>query len=269
MMNSKKMIYLILMAALTALLPSTSLAQDKAKTETINEAAEKGDLSKLKSLLSANTNLVNARRERDSATPLYLAVQNGRLEAAKYLINIGADVNARTAKGKTPLHLTASKTGPLFPGKQMAEALIAAGAKIDLQANDGSTALHYAAQNNAADVADLLIQKGADVNAATKDGVRPLHNASLGLNQDAGDQWVGDLLIANKADVNATAWTNQVTALWLAAGLQDQNDKIVEKLLKAGADPKIKVDGLTPLQYARHNGNTAIIAVFEKQGVNE
>jgi len=54
-----------------------------------------------------------------------------------------------------------------------------------LPSNDGSTALHYAAQNNAVDVADLLIQKGADVNAAAKYGIRPLHNASLGLNQAA------------------------------------------------------------------------------------
>jgi ankyrin repeat protein len=80
---------------------------------------------------------------------------------------------------------------------------------------------------------------------------------------------VGDLLIANKADVNATAYTNHVTALWMASGTEDQNYKIVEKLLKAGADPKIKVDGLTPLQYARASGNTSIVAVFEKNGVKE
>jgi ankyrin repeat protein len=269
MMNSKTLICLILMAALAVFLPSALRAQDKAKTATIYEVTEKGDLSRLKNLLSANTNLINAHRERDGATPLHLAVLNGHLEVARYLINMGADVNAKTAKDKTPLHLAASKTGPQFPGKQLAEALIAAGAKIDLPSNDGSTALHYAAQNNAVDVADLLIQKGADVNAAAKYGIRPLHNASLGLNQAAGDQWVGDLLIANKADVNATAYTNHVTALWMASGTEDQNYKIVEKLLKAGADPKIKVDGLTPLQYARASGNTSIVAVFEKNGVKE
>jgi ankyrin repeat protein len=269
MMNSKTLICLILITVLAVMLPSALFAQDHAKNGTICELAEKGDLSKLKNLLSANTNLVNARRERDSATPLHLAVLNGRLEVVKYLINLGADVNAKTAKDKTPLHMAASNTGPQFPGKQMAEALIAAGAKIDLPAEDGLTALHYAAQNNAVEVADLLIQKGADVNAAAKYGIRPLHKASLGLNQVAGGQWVGDLLIANKADVNATAYANRVTALWQASGMSNQNDKIVEKLLKAGADPKVKVDGLTPLQNARLNGNTAIIAVFEKYGVKE
>jgi len=53
MMNSKTLICLILMAALAVFLPSALRAQDKAKTATIYEVTEKGDLSRLKNLLSA------------------------------------------------------------------------------------------------------------------------------------------------------------------------------------------------------------------------
>ena len=270
-MNLIKLYSLILTIALASLLPSALLAQEQANAETIHDLAAKGDLSKLKNVLSVKSNLLNAPRESDNATPLHLAVSGGHFEMVKYLIDIGADANAKIDNGKTPLHLAASYVGMLFPGKKIAEALIAAGAKIDSKAEgDGNQQpLHYAALYNSADVAELLMEKGADVNATAETGARPLHLASLGVNQSTGGQWTGDLLIAKKADVNDRAWENQVTALWIASGRQDQNDKIVEKLLKAGADPKMMADGKTPFQLARDKGHTAIIAVFIKYGVKE
>lgn len=80
---------------------------------------------------------------------------------AKILLDHGADVNAKTNLGYTPLH-HASSLGKFgyyslkigfklndwflyFVGKDVAKILIQNGAKINAKANDGMTALHRAA----------------------------------------------------------------------------------------------------------------------------
>ena len=44
--------------------------------------------------------------------PLYKAVLNNELDAAKRLLSAGADVNSQTKDGWTPLHLAALKNAP-------------------------------------------------------------------------------------------------------------------------------------------------------------
>jgi ankyrin len=40
-------------------------------------------------------------------TAIHLAAKEGHVEMAKELITVGADVNGKTKKGNTPLHLAA------------------------------------------------------------------------------------------------------------------------------------------------------------------
>jgi hypothetical protein len=69
----------------------------------------------------------------------------------------------------------------------------------------GMTPLHYAAAYGHKDVAELLLANKADVNAKDNQGWTPLHYAAL-----KGYADVAELLLANKAEVNAEAnsgWT--------------------------------------------------------------
>jgi ankyrin repeat protein len=69
----------------------------------------------------------------------------------------------------------------------------------------GATPLHYAAQYGQNNVAELLLNNKADVNAKAKSLVTPLHLAA-----QRGYQEMAALLLANKAEVNAKSsfgWT--------------------------------------------------------------
>lgn len=88
----------------------------------------------------------------------------------------GADVNAKTNEGLTPLHDTVV---PYYQ-TQMAKLLIAKGADVKAKDNDGSTPLHWVAKyqgggNGREEMAEMLIAQGADINAKDKEGKTPLH----------------------------------------------------------------------------------------------
>ena len=51
--------------------------------------------------------------------------------------------------------------------------LIAKGAEVNAKTESGWTPLHWAARNSAAEVAKLLIAKGAEVNAKSEGGRTP------------------------------------------------------------------------------------------------
>src|SRR5688572_7256848 len=77
--------------------------------------------------------------------------------------------------------------------------LLAAKVDVNEPGGDGTTALHWAAYNGAAETARLLIDAGADVGALTRNGaLTPLMLAATN-----GSAPVVELLLAARADPNA------------------------------------------------------------------
>lgn len=91
---------------------------------------------------------------------IWTAAATGNIEAIKQHISAGTDLNAREpAGGSTPLMLAA-----LFDQAEAAKPLIEKGANINARNNDGGTALHLAALFCRTKTVKLLLSKGADVN---------------------------------------------------------------------------------------------------------
>ena len=75
-----------------------------AQTDSLHDAAERGDVAAIKQLIAAGDD-VNVRRsvKGGSVTPLHFAAQEGHADIVEALVAAGADVNAMTIRGHTPL----------------------------------------------------------------------------------------------------------------------------------------------------------------------
>ena len=180
----------------------------------------------------------------------------------KFLLNEGADINAKDEDGYTPLHLAGLHNTP-----EIAEVLLNEGANVNAKDEDGATPLHYAALHNAPDVAEVLLNEGANVNAKDEDGYTSLHYASLsGLR---ASETVA-VLLHYGANVNAKA-ENDLAPLYLAilGGLAPETTAV---LLHYGANVNVKAENdLTPLHYAAILGGpraSETIAVLLHYGAN-
>ena len=110
---------------------------------------------------------VNARTE-DGLTPLMLAARDNRTpEVTLALIKNGADMNARAEYGDTPLMIAAG----FNPNPEVILALIKNGADVNARAEYGFTLLMLAARDNRTpEVISALIKNGANVKAQDNNG---------------------------------------------------------------------------------------------------
>lgn len=127
----------------------------------------------------------------------------------------------------------------------------------------GSEALFLASKNNEKNVLELLLQQGADPNIRDKYKNLPIHFAAQN-----GSAEIVEMLIKKGTSVNELGAGN-ITPLAFACGAGDRrrhkpNVKVVEVLLKYGADPDIPVmGGANPLKLAKDNKLTEIVQILE------
>jgi len=257
-MNNRKKIILVLsfFSVSTWAFAQLSLQEIFAKatqTNRIIAAAKAGDLETVKSLLKENSDLAWSKGD-FGESPLYNAARFDRKDVAELLLASKADVNTKTDDGVTPLHMAAANGN-----KDMAELLLANQADVNAKSDAGWTPLDAAAMNYKLNVLELLLAKGADVNARMTNGLTALLYAADWRDQD-GVAAI-KLLLANKADPNATNIINGLTPLHYATA--EGNKDIVELLLVNGANVNAKAnDGSTPLSIAAHGDHKDAAAVL-------
>jgi len=109
---------------------------------------------------------------------------------------------------------------------------IASAADVNAPGPDGTTPLHWAAQNGDLEAAKKLLKAGANPDAANRYGVTPLSLAAE--NRDAA---MGRLLLEAGADANHSSTAGE-TVLMTAARIG--SPELVELLLKAGSNPNAR-----------------------------
>ena len=123
---------------------------------------------------------------------IWTAAGQGNIEAIKQHVSAGTDLNAKEpAGGSTPLIIAA-----LIGQTEAAKLLIEKGANINAGNNEGSTALLIAAFFCRTETVKLLLSKGADMNAKNIRGETPLDTVAAPWSQDVEGiyRYVGGLL---------------------------------------------------------------------------
>lgn len=139
--------------------------------------------------------------------------------------------------------------------------LLSQGVDVNQPDGDGSTALHWAAQNGDVDTTTALLKAGARVTATTRIGaMTPLFMAA----RNGSDGVVGALL---EAGANATETNSNGTTLLMVAAAAG-NAAVVTRLITAGAaiNATDLTNGQTALMFgAARNGAAAIKVLLAHQ----
>ncbi len=136
--------------------------------EALYDAAAMGDLDRVVELVASTENGASCEAEW-GFTPLHGVVTghgvltDDDLRIAQYLIDQGADVEARADNGITPLHIC--------PYPRMIELLVENGASLETEAGNGATAIFfYAEDSNGPDALAKALALGANLNHTDNDG---------------------------------------------------------------------------------------------------
>ena len=219
------------------------------------QAARTNSVGAITALLVHGVDVNGRKSGRGGQTALMWAAAMGHADAVQALIGGGADAHARSASGFMPL-LFAARIGDI----PTLRVLLRAGALVDDQAPDGTTALTMAVDSNHEDAAIAVLLAGADAKQ-TSAGYTPLHTAVqrgyaalvaalLGHGADPNVRLTKapPLVFGTSAGAGRADLTGATPFLIAARGA---NIAMMRTLLTAGADPRLTTsDGTTPLMVA-------------------
>merc|ERR1711887_266051 len=145
------------------LLSSVHARVVRRETNSLIEAAQEGDLARVRRLVSdAHAPDVNELGP-DDRTPLIFAASFGDPTIVQELVQAGALVDFQDSFGWSPLHWAAD-TGHTSVVRQ----LVAAGANVNTRDSEGWSPLHWAAYRGHMEVVQELVGGGVDINLTTK-----------------------------------------------------------------------------------------------------
>ncbi|UCH14696.1 MAG: ankyrin repeat domain-containing protein [Bacteroidales bacterium] len=192
----------------------------------------------------------------DNDHNLLIATDLGYADEVLRLLNKGADINASTWEGITPLMYAVQNqdTG-------MVRILVLNDADTDKKPVNGIPALINAVITNNMQIAEYLIRKGADINISDNSGNTPLmYGAAYGYFD------MSDMLIYYEADLNKKN-NSGTDALMIAAYYGDYD--IAYRLVEEGANINSKdYKGYSAILCASQNGHSEVIELLIDNGAN-
>ena len=185
------------------------------------------------------------------------AVKQSDAKTVRTLLASRVDVNGTEMDGSTALHWAAQRDNA-----EIAGLLLAAGANPKVATRYKILPLYLAATNGNADIIGRLLKAGADPNGASEDGETPLMTAALTGKVDALK-----VLLAAGADAKAMDPVKGQTPLMWAAS--EGNAAAVDLLLSAGSDIRLKSKaGFTPLLFAVRGGSIETVKLLLDRGAS-
>lgn len=210
----------------------------------IHDAAAAGDLVKVKALLEADPTLLESKADYGE-TPLISACSKTQIAVADFLIDKGANVNARNIYGVPVLNYAINDGDECVPLVQL---LLDKGAEVNVQNSDGGSPLHAVARTDNFNVARLLIEHGADLHSPGRHGTPLQSNIIL---WPFPHEEMAIFLVENGAKPREYCFGNNDLHLAALRGYAN----LVQAMITNGADINAVNDyGHTALFYAARHG---------------
>jgi len=234
------------------------------------KAVKNGNVEKAEELLNHPEGVIT---EKEITAALFIASKRGNLEMVKFLVDVGADVNAfdmnsfKTRETGWTALVYAAVNDHMEVVRYFVEEL-----EMDVDQRDGlgCTALMNTSHFRKTDyeknyeMIEYLILQGADVNAASDNGSTAFLGTAV-----SGRIDVARMLLQNGAKPDARTTDYGDTAIYRTVE-RDQYD-FLEFLLSLGVNIDVQDDfGVTPLMKAAGNGsiNSVKMLVAKGAGVN-
>jgi ankyrin repeat protein len=199
------------------------------------EAVTRGDAARVSALISARPELVRVVGDH-SKTGLHWAAESDRIEVARVLVDAGADIEAKTSWGASPLDWAAT-----MGSARVAELLLSRGAS-------GLTLILAAALGKLNEV-EAIVESGMDLSAHRRRAAP----------RTSDDDWPPDSA-HSLGDILSDA---------LYAAARNGHGRVVDYLLARGANVDAKgVFGATALHWAAFNGHASTVELLIARGAN-
>ena len=184
------------------------------------------------------------------------AAERSDKASVRTLLETGVDVNSAQVDGTTALHWAA-----YHDDAEMAGLLVRAGANVNAMNRYGASALVEACANGNATIVKLLLESGADPNTRMKGG-----ETALMLAAQSGNSETVQALLAFGAALDRRERLGQTALMWAAA---EGHAEVVRTLIKAGADVNARLNsGFTPFFLSVREGRLDAVQAFLKAGVD-
>ena len=240
--------------------------------EEMLQASQRGDVGRVRQLLSLDSTLVNAKGAYDK-TPLHWAAEKNYRELAELLVNAGANLDAEVTWGMTPLQWAAN-----MGSRDVAGVLLAHGARPQLNMwcaaglgmldvvqsfwESPNTLKPGAGQTRSRDLGNGKWSK-----APPPESYKELVSEAFYIASRNGHVEIARFLLEKGADVNCRGFFGAPGLHWAAI---NGHKPMVEFLIANGADLTLRDTQFnsTPLGWALEGKQEEIAELLRAQGVN-
>ncbi|CAI8050973.1 Putative ankyrin repeat protein MM_0045, partial [Geodia barretti] len=214
-------------------------------------SAEEGDSATTEALLKAGAN--PHLKDKDGDTAAIKAVMSQEPATLRELVRAGSDLNLQNQEGLTPLMIAARSgrtdiTNILLEGKHI---------NLDIQEKNGDTAVIMAVKRRELEPTTVmeLVRAGSNLNLQDQEGLTALMIAAM-----SGRTDITNILLEGE-HINLDIQEKRTGRSALHFSAEERDSATTEALLKAGANPHLKdKNGATAMEITEQRAQSSLVS---------
>ncbi|XP_037659349.1 transient receptor potential cation channel subfamily A member 1 isoform X2 [Choloepus didactylus] len=232
---------------------------DDENASALHHAAEEGQIEMMEMIINESSCEVLNEMDSYGNTPLHWATEKNQVESVKFLLSKGANPNLRNSHMMGPLHIAVQ----CMHHEVMKVLAEHSSTNLNLEGENGNTALILACSKDNSEALQFLLNKGAKPCISNKWGCFPIHQAAF-----SGAKQCMEILLKYGDEhgcgrVSHINFINNGKASPLHMAVQSGNLEMIKMCLDNGAQIDLMENGkCTALHFAATQGATDIVKLM-------